>query len=282
MCKKIAFVGAGSMAEAMISGITARGEWKPGQISVTNRENAERLNFLRDAYHVHTTLSYEELFRDAGIVVIAVKPKDLFTALDAIKQYLRKDMLLLSVAAGVSMASLEKITGQELAVIRSMPNTSAAIGKSATAISCNSHVTKSQLDTAVSLLETIGTVTLVEERHLDAVTGLSGSGPAYIYYMIEAMQQSAAEIGLDEAAAKQLIIQTLAGAADMLKQSPKAPGTLRREITSPGGTTEAGLKILQDKAFRETMIECIVEATRQSKRLGEKLSEEIDKKSISV
>ncbi|MGM9922802.1 MAG: pyrroline-5-carboxylate reductase [Bacillus sp. (in: firmicutes)] len=275
----IAFVGAGSMAEAMISGITTRSNLTSNQITVMNRSNSDRLSFLQTAYGVETTHYYEKLLKDASIVVLAIKPKDVFAALSSIKPYLRDDMLLISVVAGVSMTDIELIINRNLAIIRTMPNTSAAIGKSATAIAQNRFVTNDQLQLATSLLETIGQVTLMDEEQLDAVTGLSGSGPAYIYYLIEAMEQSAERIGLGKEDAKALILQTIIGAAEMLHNSSKTPQILRKEITSPGGTTEAGLKILESKQVQEAFVECIVEATAQSKRLGKKLSQEIQIKS---
>lgn len=279
---KIAFIGGGSMAEAMISGITSRGEMKPGQISVINKKDEERLIFLQETYSVHTTTSYEALFNNATIIILAVKPKDVFTALNSIKTYLKPDMLLLSVVAGVSITNIEKITNCDIAVIRTMPNTSATVGKSATALAHNSKVTEEQLQTATALLETIGKVTLVDERQLDAVTGLSGSGPAYIYYMIEAMEQSAEEIGIEKDAAKDLILQTIIGAAEMMMNTTKSSQLLRQEVTSPGGTTEAGIKVLQSRFVKEALVECIVEATHQSKKMNQKLTEEINNRSMSI
>lgn len=279
---KIAFVGAGSMAEAMISGITKRSHITTNQITVMNRSKQERLEFLRETYGVSTTHSYETLFQDANIVILAVKPKDVLTVLSSIKSYLQDGMLLVSVVAGVSIENIEKIIERKMAIIRTMPNTSAAVGQSATAISHNSVVTEKQLTMTTELLETIGTVTLVNESQLDAVTGLSGSGPAYIYYLIEAMENSAELIGLEQDAAKSLILQTIIGAAEMLLQSPKTPKVLRQEVTSPGGTTEAGIKILQSRNVQEALTECIVKAAQQSKRMGQKLTEEINKKTISI
>ncbi|WP_153122797.1 pyrroline-5-carboxylate reductase [Peribacillus tepidiphilus] len=275
---KIAFIGGGSMAEAMISGITSRGVIEPPSIFVTNKDDDERLNFLQKTYGVSVTLDKDELLKNADIVVLAVKPKDVFNALTSVKDYLTENMLLISVAAGVSITSIENIIEQKIAIIRSMPNTSATVGLSATAVSMNSLVTEKQLEKACRLFETIGIVTTVEEEQLDAVTGLSGSGPAYIYYLVEAMEQSALETGLQKDIAKKLIVQTLLGAAQMLQTSTKEPQILRKEVTSPGGTTEAGLKVLHSHKVQEAFVSCIKEATRQSKRLGEQLSNEIQAK----
>ncbi|WP_163102851.1 pyrroline-5-carboxylate reductase [Peribacillus alkalitolerans] len=279
---KLAFIGGGSMAEAIISGIISRGVILPPDICVMNKSDKERLNFLRNRYDIQTTEKVEELMKDAEIIILAVKPKDVYTALSTVKKHYKKDTLLISVAAGVSIDSLEQILGNEIAIIRTMPNTSAAVGRSATAMSKNKYVTPEQSLLASKLLETVGIVTTVTEEQLDAVTGLSGSGPAYIYYLVEAMEQSAMETGLEKETAKRLIVQTLLGAAEMLSLSDKDPFILRKEVTSPGGTTEAGINILTSHGVQQAFIHCIKEATKQSRRLGEQLSLEIQSKSMPL
>ncbi|MGE7601336.1 pyrroline-5-carboxylate reductase [Peribacillus sp. NPDC097675] len=275
--KKIACIGAGSMAEAIISGLVTQQVINSADIYVTNKSNDERFTYLRDQYGITTTRSLPELLSGANIVVLAVKPKDILATMQSIKEYIREDMLFISVVAGVHTASLEGIAAKQVAIIRAMPNTSAAVGKSATAISANTHTTDSQLKTAITLFETVGSVAIVEETQLDAVTGLSGSGPAYIYYLVEALEKSAESIGLDAITAKQLILQTLTGAAEMLQKSPKTPAVLRKEVTSPGGTTEAGLKALEAQQVQEAFISCVQEATAQSKRMGNQIGKELAK-----
>jgi pyrroline-5-carboxylate reductase len=273
--KKLVFVGAGSMAEAMISGIGASGLLPGEQIWVTNKQDANRLNTLEQRYGVKTTYDYDELFSDADAIVLAMKPKDAAAAIEEIKFYLAEGMLVISVLAGVSIEAIETAAGKSLAVARAMPNTSAAIGKSATALAVNEHVTGMQKMLVKELFNTVGLTAIVEECQLDAVTGLSGSGPAYIYYLVEAMEKSAAEIGLEKQTAKQLIIQTLFGAAEMLAKSDKGPAQLRFEVTSPGGTTEAGISVLEQQGVQSAVISCIKEATAQSKRLGHLLGNEL-------
>ncbi|WP_050615667.1 pyrroline-5-carboxylate reductase [Bacillus testis] len=275
---KLSFLGCGSMAEAMISGMATQGIVQPQSIFVKNRHNPERMAFLQDTYGVTPASSYEELMDSADIIVLAVKPKDVFQALSEIRESITPDMLILSVAAGVSITSIERIVGQANPVVRCMPNTSAAVGKSATALAHNRFVSADQLQQIILLLQTFGTVSIVDEDQLDAVTGLSGSGPAYIYYLVEAMEAAAAEIGLEQKQGKDLILQTIIGAAEMLKNSPKTPRQLRKEVTSPGGTTEAGIKILQSEEVKQAFINCITEAAKQSKRMGEKLAMEMDEK----
>ena len=269
---KIAFIGCGSMAEAIISGIITNNYIQPNHIITINRSNLDRRQELTNKYGIQTTSEYSQLLQNATIVILAVKPQNVFEALTAAKPFINKQMLIISVAAGISTNTIAEILGRDIAIIRSMPNTSAAVGKSATAISPNHYTTEQQLKTAKTLFETFGTATVVQEELLDGVTGLSGSGPAYIYYIVEAMEEAAEKIGLDQAAAKALIVQTLNGAAAMLQQSPKTPATLREEVTSPGGTTEAGLKVLQAHGVKDAVIECIVTATERSKQLGKNLT----------
>ena len=273
--KKLVFVGAGSMAEAMISGIGASGLLPGDQIWVTNKQDTDRLQKLKQKYGIKPTYDLGELFENADAVVLAMKPKDAASAIEEIKNYLSEGMLVISVLAGVAIKAIEAAAGQSLAVARAMPNTSAAIGKSATALAVNAHVSEAQKTVVKGLFNTVGLTTIVEEKQLDAVTGLSGSGPAYIYYLVEAMEISAAEIGLEKQIAKQLIIQTLLGAAEMLTKSDKEPAQLRFEVTSPGGTTEAGINILEQHGVQSAFISCIKEATAQSKRLGHLLGNEL-------
>jgi pyrroline-5-carboxylate reductase len=268
---KIAIVGAGSMAEAFISGILENELIDRNNVWVTNNSNKERLAALETQYRVHSTYDLNALFEGADVVMLSMKPKDAASAIESIRPYLTRDMLVVSVLAGVSMNTIEMLAGKELSIARAMPNTSAAVGKSATAIAVNERVSQLQLEITKQLFDTVGLAAYVEESQLDAVTGLSGSGPAYIYYLIEAMEKSAVEIGLEKGMAQELIVQTLIGAAEMVKNSSKSPEQLRREVTSPGGTTEAGIRVLEDQGVQQAFISCIKAATSQSKKMGDAL-----------
>ncbi|MEO2074347.1 MAG: pyrroline-5-carboxylate reductase [Bacillus sp. (in: firmicutes)] len=265
---KIVLVGAGSMAESFISGIVENELIDKKNVWVTNHSNEERLNKLRERYGIRSTYDLKALFEGADIVMLAMKPKDAASAIQAIRQHLTENMLVVSVLAGVSMDTIETLARKSLAIVRSMPNTSAAVGKSATAIAVNNRVTNEQLETTRNLFDTVGLTSFVEEEQLDAVTGLSGSGPAYIYYLIEAMEKSAVEVGLEKEMASQLIVQTLIGAAEMVKNSSKSSTQLRKDVTSPGGTTEAGMKVLEENGVQQAFISCIKAATAQSKKMG--------------
>lgn len=266
--KKIAFIGAGSMAEAMISGILKNKLLQPQQIYVTNRSNKEKLLLLKKQYGVETFVNYEEVLPHIDIIIFAIKPKDVTETIAKIKEYTTKKQLIISVLAGVSTTCISQLLGHESPIIRTMPNTSAAVGQSITAIASGKFATHTHLSLSETLFKAIGEVVIVEEEKLDAITGLSGSGPAYIYYLIEAMEIGAMEIGLDEQLAKQLIAQVLIGAAERIKSTNLSSQTLYKQVMSPGGTTEAGFKVLESYKYQEAMVECIKRAAKRSTELG--------------
>jgi pyrroline-5-carboxylate reductase len=268
MSNRIAFVGAGSMAEALISGMLTKKLLEQNQITATNRSNYERLQYLQQKYGINITKEKKELIENAEIVILAMKPKDVIDGLEQIAPYITEDHLLISVLAGVSTTTIEQYLQKRVPVVRAMPNTSAAIGKSATAIALGKFATITHLELTRKLFETVGIVTVVDEKDLHAVTGLSGSGPAYVYYLAEAFEKAADEIGLDKETAQTLIVQTLIGAAEMIKSTGKHPSLLRKEVTSPGGTTEAGISVLEKYRFQEGMVSCIKQATERSNELG--------------
>lgn len=273
---KLAFIGAGNMSEALISRIVENKLMKENQIWVTNRSNKEKLKNIQDQYGVNISYDQKEILDRANIVILAMKPKDAAQAIEQIKPYLTNQMLIVSLLAGVSIQSIEMLAGKPVPIVRSMPNTSAAIGQSATAVAVNEKVSKEQMEQVKTMFDTVGMTVFVKEEQLDAVTGLSGSGPAYFYYLIEAMEKSAMELGLEKELAEALILQTIMGAAGMVSKSTKSPEQLRKEVTSPGGTTEAGLKVLANYHVQEAFTECMKEAAEKSKQLGLALTEEIN------
>lgn len=276
--KKIAIIGAGSMAEALISGMIDKKYIESKNIWVTNRSNHQRLEELKAKYEISATYDLQVITADADFIILAMKPKDAGTALETLKYFLNKNGLLVSVLAGVSISTIEKIVNTSISIVRAMPNTSATIGMSATGLAFNKKTTLEQVRMVETLFKTIGITRFVKEEQLDAITGLSGSGPAYFYYLVEAMEKSADAIGLEPELAKELIVQTLLGTAAMLTKSEKPSFQLRHEVTSPGGTTEAGIRVLEKHHVQEAFISCIIEATNQSKNLGNKLSSQLNQK----
>jgi pyrroline-5-carboxylate reductase len=263
----IVFAGAGSMAEAMIGGIVDRGAMQPGDVFIMNRSDEDRLDLLKDKYGVSIVCEERNALKKADLVILAMKPKDVHDGMASILPYLKKDTAILSVIAGVSIGTIEKGLGAR-PIARSMPNTSATIGKSASAVTWNNAIDDRLKKLVLNLLTSIGLVIEVEEDELHAVTALSGSGPAYVYYMAEALEEAAIGKGLSREIARALIIQTLEGAAAMLRETGTGPSELRRNVTSPGGTTEAGVNALEDRLFKEVIAECVGKAESRSRELG--------------
>lgn len=270
MINKIAFIGAGSMAEAIIAGIIKKGFLKSKQLVVTNRKNENRLNFLRDTYQIQCTHEKKHVIENAEIIILSIKPADMKSAMDSIKNFIKPNQLIVSVVAGVSSDDITKLIGKDVAVIRAMPNTSAAVGYSATAISKGENALDKHIEMSKQLFKTIGTTVVIAEKDMHAVTGLSGSGPAYVYYFAEAMENVAIELGFDQEMAKSLITQTIIGAGQMLQQSGQSAETLRDNVTSPGGTTEAGIKILDKFNTKDAIVECVKAAREKSIEIGKK------------
>ncbi|WP_416728907.1 pyrroline-5-carboxylate reductase [Fictibacillus sp. JL2B1089] len=266
--EKITFIGAGSMAEAIMEGLIKKEKWQADLITIKNRSNTQRINDLQVKYGVVPASTIEEAVAGADIIILAVKPKDAHNAVNTIKPFVKSHQLIISVMAGISTETLTDWLQLNNPVMRAMPNTSASIGHSATALSSGMYALQSHIEKSLELFETIGTVTLVREEKLHIVTGLSGSGPAYIYYIAEAMQKAAEELNLSEEEAKTLITQTLLGASLMLKQTTESPIELRRKVTSPGGTTEAGIGKLDQFGVQDAFLACIKRAVKRSEELG--------------
>ncbi|TQS76371.1 pyrroline-5-carboxylate reductase [Ornithinibacillus gellani] len=264
---KMVFIGAGSMAEAMIAGIIQSGFVSREQILVTNKQNGDRLTYLQETYGV-TIFKDREIIRDASIVILSTKPYDMQDAIAETKDYILPDQLVLSVIAGMETGYIGKLLGDQHAVVRAMPNTSASIGQSATAIAPGEYATEAHMQLAETLFQTIGETVRIEESLMHAVTSVSGSGPAYFYYMVEALEQAAEELGLQGKIAKDLIIQTIIGAGEMLKQTNEPAAVLREKITSPNGTTEAGIRTLEAQYFQEAIVACVKQACQRSMELG--------------
>ncbi|GAB7389293.1 pyrroline-5-carboxylate reductase ProI [Bacillaceae bacterium] len=266
--KKIAFLGAGAMAEALIAGLLKKRLLSPEQLAATNKANQERLKELQDKYGIRTHRDKAALIGEADILILAMKPKDVAEALREAKPFITERHLLVSVIAGVSTSCLTDLLGKGVPIVRSMPNTSCTIGMSATALAAGAHANETHLQIAQAVFSAVGSVTVVAEEQLDIVTGLSGSGPAYIYYMVEAMEQAAIEAGLDARIARQLTRQTLLGAARMLTETGEEPAVLRQRIMSPGGTTVAGLGVLEERDFPQIVRAAIHRAAERSRELG--------------
>ena len=266
--KQIFFAGAGSMSEAMIKGIVAAHVIPGKQIVVSNRKNGARLLELSEQYGVQVSRDKRADIERADIVILAMKPFDIMYALREISEALTKKKLVISVAAGVGVSTIEGQIEGEVPVIRAMPNTSSYVQASATAISGGRWVTEKHMEQARRLFEAIGTVEVVHERLLDAVTGLSGTGPAYFYYMIESLMKAGQAQGLPEETCRELLVQTMYGAAKMVRETGKTPGELRRQVSSPNGTTMAAMNVLEKGGFQELIEKAVEQATKRSREMG--------------
>lgn len=268
MNKTIAFIGAGNMAEALIRGLLSSKTARPGQIIATD-VRPERLEQLHRAYAIHTSADNAKAAAKADIIVLAVKPQQMDAALKDLKSEISNLKLVVSIAAGVPTARIERELGGEPRVVRTMPNTPALVGAGAAALCRGRFATEADLATAEQILSAVGIVVRTDEEHLDAVTALSGSGPAYIFFMTEAMIAAGVEAGLSEEVAKRLAVQTVFGAGKLLAESGELPQELRRKVTSPGGTTEAALKVKMERGFAKIVAEAIHAAARRSRELSQ-------------
>jgi pyrroline-5-carboxylate reductase len=263
----IAFLGAGAMGEALVRGLLQAGIYAPQDV-VAFDVSRERLQSLAQELSIRAADDVVAAASEAEVVVLAVKPQVVGEALELLRRVLTPQQTLISIAAGVTTKQLESHFDAQVPCVRVMPNTPALIGQAASAIALGTHATGSHGKIAHRIFDVIGLAIDVPEKLLDAVTGLSGSGPAYVYVFIEALSDAGVKMGLPRDVATQLAAQTVAGAAQMVLQSGKHPGVLKDMVTSPGGTTIAGLHALEDGAFRGVVIDAVEAATERSRELG--------------
>ena len=270
--KQLFFAGAGAISEAMLKGLLEAGVVPAEQITVSNRKNRERLFQLGQNYGIHISQQREQEIAAADIIILAMKPFDIHQALQEISTSITPQQLVISVAAGVSTETIEAQLAAGVPVIRAMPNTSSFVQASATAVSRGRYATLEHLEQGKQIFAAIGSVSEVAEQQLDAVTGLSGSGPAYIYYVIECLMQAGQQVGLSEETCRELLIQTLYGSAKMLKATGKNPQELRKQVTSPNGTTMAGLAVLEEGELPDLLTRAVEQATRRATEMGQEIS----------
>ncbi|MCA9588324.1 MAG: pyrroline-5-carboxylate reductase [Myxococcales bacterium] len=263
----IGFIGGGNMAGALVKGMVHAGVAPAGKIWVSDVK-PERLSAIAQAHGVRTTGDNHALVAACDVIVIAVKPQVIHKVLDAIAGDV-EGKLLISVAAGVPVAAMEARLPSGARVVRTMPNTPATVLAGATAIAPGTHATEADLDVARTLFSAVGRVVTLEEGQIDAATGLSGSGPAYIMLVIEALADGGVKVGLHRDTALLLAAQTVYGSAKLLLETGEHPGRLKDMVTSPGGTAIAGLHTLESGGLRRTMIDAVEAATHRAIELGE-------------
>jgi pyrroline-5-carboxylate reductase len=263
----IGFIGAGNMAEAMIRGLVRGGHVPAARITASGPRR-ERLDKLAASYGIAITLDNREVARSAGLVVLSVKPQILDKVLREIGDQLSPGALVVSIAAGVDTEAIESAIADGVRVVRAMPNTPALVGAGATAIAAGKHASEADLATAKALFDAVGITVVLDESHLDAVTGLSGSGPAYIFLILEALSDAGVKVGLSRRSAQLLAAQTVLGSAKMLIETDEHVGRLKDMVTSPGGTAIAGLHTLEEGGLRTTLINAVETATKRARELG--------------
>jgi pyrroline-5-carboxylate reductase len=264
---RIAFVGAGNMAEAMIAGVSHAKLIRPAQL-VASDIVPSRLDWLKRTYGVVTTGSNRDAVAGAQVIVLAVEPQVLDEVLREIAPVVGPGILIVSIAAGYPIARIAHHLNGATRIVRAMPNTPAIIREGVTALAHQTGLSGKDLAIARALFTAIGTVVVVAEWSMDVVTGLSGSGPAYVFVMIEALADGGVKMGLPRETAQLLAAQTVAGAARLVMESHEHPGVPKDRVASPGGTTIAGLHELERGRFRATVISAVEAASRRSAELG--------------
>ena len=265
--QKIGFIGAGNMTEALIGGLLHENRFSPSRLIASDIDQS-RLTWFQRTYHIEA-VSDNRMVADIGdILVLAVEPQILDDVLDEVAGKIRDGTLIVSVVAGYPIARIARYVSGRAKIVRSMPNTPSLIRQGVTAMAYDEKISENDVAAARALFEPVGKVVRVDERLLDAVTGLSGSGPAYVYVLIEALADGGVKMGLPRATAQLLAAQTVAGAARMVLESQEHPGKLKDRVASPGGTTIAGLHELEQGCLRATLISAVEAATKRSGELG--------------
>ena len=264
---KLAFLGAGAMAEAIVRGLVAARLYSPAEIALLSPSQT-RARALAEELGVCCAASPLLAVENADVIVLAMKPYQLESALKPLRSEVSPAQMVISILAGISTERLESGFDKSVPVVRAMPNTPALVGAAATAICGGRYADDENLATARSIFEALGLCVEADEKLFDGVTGLSGSGPAYVFNFIEALADGGVRAGLSRAVAMKLAAQTVMGAAQMIVETGEHPGVLKDRVASPGGTTIAGLHELERGGFRGIVMNAVVAASERSKELG--------------
>ncbi len=270
--KTIGFIGAGNMAEALIKGLVSSKTVSKKNIFASD-VNEKRLKHIYKTYSVNISGDNAEIAKRADIIILAVKPQIIRKVLDPLSKDIKKKHLAISIVAGIKTKAIKKILSKAK-VVRVMPNNPALVGEGITAISLPLQSEASDLDMRIvqKIFESVGKTVFVKEELMDAVTALSGSGPGFVYFFVEAMIDGGVVAGLSYGNARKLAIQTVLGSAKTLIESEKKPEVLRTMVTSPGGTTQAGIRVFESKGLKKIVSQAIVAALKRAKELSEGLS----------
>ncbi len=264
--KQIGFIGGGAMGEALSRGLLARKMLQPSQVTVFD-VSRERLQFLQERYGVKIAESAQTVAATSDILFLTVKPQVMPRVLTEIGKVVKQTTLVVSIAAGIKIATLEKYLPQ-VPVIRVMPNTPVAVGEGMSAVAKGSYADEASADLVSAMFSAVGRAVQLDESMMDAVTGLSGSGPAFFFVMIEALSDAGVRVGLSRQNALLLSAQTMLGAAKMVLETGEHPAKLKDMVTSPGGTTIAGVQMLENHSLRAALMDAVVAATERSRDMG--------------
>lgn len=262
---RLGFIGAGNMAQAIIGGVINSGLIKKEEI-IASAATQNTLDNVQKTYGVHTTLDNKEVAK-ADIIFLAVKPIYCAKVIEEIKDVVTKNQVVVSIAAGKSLEWLSMSFGSTKKIIRTMPNTPALVGEGVTAVCPNEEITTEELDNVCAILESFGKAEVVKESLMDAVVAVSGSSPAYVFMFIEAMADAAVSEGMPRAQAYQFAAQSVLGSAKMVLETGKHPGELKDMVCSPAGTTIEAVRVLEEKGFRSSVIECMKACASKSRNM---------------
>ena len=267
----IGFIGGGNMASSLIGGLVSNG-YPADKITVSDL-STEKLSYLSKTFGINITQDSSALTESVDVLVLAVKPQSMQVVAEGVSSAAKeKRPVLVSIAAGIRVDALDRWFGGDLPIVRCMPNTPALVKTGATGLYANAQVSELQKDLVESLLRAVGvTVWVKEETQLDAVTALSGSGPAYFFLMMEALEMAGIEAGLDQKTAQLLTQETALGAAKMALASSESAGVLRQRVTSPGGTTERALGVMDERGLKAIFCEAVLAAKERSTELSDEL-----------
>ncbi len=265
---KICFIGSGNMAEAIIKGILNAKVFASDDI-IASDTNEQRIEYIQSKYMIRTTKNEPYIINKADIIVLAVKPQSLPAMMKDLSSYFRQDALIISILAGTTIKTIEKYFSGKSRIARIMPNLGAFVGKSVSALCFNEHILKKDKTTVETIFQSIGYTHFCEEKDMDAVTAISGSGPAYLFHFMEIFVESAIKLGMTKDQAFSFCLETIEGALKLISLKTESPKALREKVTSKGGTTEAALNYLDSKNFAQILKSAITKAYDRSKALGE-------------
>ena len=266
MIKKVGFIGCGNMGSSMLGGLIKSGFLKSEEIIVSTKTEASSKK-LRDEFKVATTLDSKTVAKESETIILAVKPNMYKSVVEEIKSELTEDKLIITIAAGISIENMEEWLGDDLKIIRTMPNTPALVGQAMSAVCPNKNVSEEELKYCINIFESFGECEVLEEKYFDGFIAVAGSSPAYVFMFIEAMADGAVKLGIPRAKAYKMAAQSVLGSAKMVLETGKHPGELKDMVCSPAGTTIDAVVELEKLGFRNSVIQAMDKCAEKSKNM---------------